>query len=171
MTNTLTSLAFAALVALPLNASCKDDADSEDSAAAPSACVAKRTDPIFAAFEDRQKEWEAQYRRRRAEFHPRMMAFADELGRCVEKALRRDLIPNSRTTFGVHVGPDGHVAQVAVLESNHANNLYGNCLSRTLCKIELTADSATVPEVFVFNFNMRRRVPPNQRPWSLDPRP
>lgn len=171
MTYTLLSLAFAALVALPVHANSKDEQDAEDGAAPPAACVTKRTDPIFASFDDRQKEWEAQYRRRRAEFHPKMMEFADELSRCVEKALRRDLTPNSRTTFGVHVAPDGHVAQVAVLESNHANNLYGNCLSRTLCKIELTPDAATIPEVFVFNFNMRRRVPLNQRPWSLDPRP
>lgn len=79
-------------------------------------------------------------------------------------------MPNSRTTFGIHIGSDGSVAHVAVLDSNHANNLYANCLARTFCKIKLTENSETSSEIFVFNFNMRRKVPPNQRPWSLDPR-
>lgn len=161
-------LAVMMLTSLPVAA--EEEAADDPSAPLP-ACVVSRTTPIFAAFEDRRAEWEAQYQRRRAEFHPRMMEHANELGRCVERALRRDLAPNSQTTFGVHVAPGGQVAHVAMLDSNHANNLYGNCLARSLCKIELSAGSAAAPEIFVFQFNMRRKTAPNQRPWSLDPRP
>jgi hypothetical protein len=170
MSYRIVNLAFVALLMLPTGAISKDEPERDEDSASSLACVAKRTDPIFAPFDDRKEDWQARYQRRKAEFHPKMMEYADELGRCVERALRRDLIPNSRTTFGVHVGPDGSVAHVAVLDSNHANNLYGNCLARTLCKIKLTVNSETSSEIFTFNFNMRRKVPPNQRPWSLDPR-
>lgn len=136
----------------------------------PPACLAKRTDALFAPYVEQREAWERQYKRRRAEFHSRMMEHAAEIERCVEHALRRDMGSTSRTTFGVHVGPDGRLAQVAVLESNHADNLYGNCLVRTLCKIELSPGAAAQPEVFVFDFNMRRKLNPQYRPWSLDPR-
>lgn len=170
MNHWIAPLTVAALLTFTGLAQSGEAPADDDGASAPPACLAKRTDPVFAAFEDRREEWERQYKRRRAEFHPKMMEHAGEIEKCVERALRRDLAANSRTTFGVHVGPDGRVAQVAVLESNHSNNLYGNCLVRTLCKIELAEGATANPEVFVFDFNMRRKRGPHQRPWSLDPR-
>lgn len=165
MKHLLGPLAVVMAAALPAHVASQDEPDEE----APARCVAPRTDPDFAAFELRKDEWEARYHLRRPEFHPKMLAFADALGRCVERARRRDLAPNSRTTFGVQVARDGRVAKVAVLESNHANNLYGNCLARTLCQIELSPPELVEPEVFVFHFNMRRRPGPHQKPWPLDP--
>jgi hypothetical protein len=142
---------------------------AEETSAEPAACVAKRTDPIFSGFAEQKEVWEAQYQRRRSEFRQKMLEHSDELSKCVERARRRDLIPNSTSTFGIHVDQDGRVTKVALLDSNHANNLYGNCLARTLCAIELSRLETPKPEILVFNFNMRRKVPPQQRPWSLDP--
>jgi hypothetical protein len=142
---------------------------AEETSTEPAACVAKRTDPTFSEFAERKEVWEAQYQRRRLEFRQKMLEHADELSKCVERARRRDLVPNSTSTFGIQVDQDGRVAKVALLDSNHANNLYGNCLARTLCAIELSKLDTPQPEILVFNFNMRRKVPPQQRPWSLDP--
>ena len=164
-----------ALTLLPLLLACtglssvQAQGQEDESLSDPPACLASRTDAVFLGFEEKRETWEAQYQSRKAEFRPKMLEHAAELSRCVERALRRDLAANSRTTFGIQVQADGRVAKVAVLDSSHANNLYGSCLARTLCKIELSKIDAPGPEILVFNFNMRRKVPPNQRPWSLDP--
>ena len=157
------------LLALADSAHPQADLSTQDPPAEPPACLAKRADSPFSDFDAQRALWEAQYALRKAEFRPKMLVHADELGRCVERALRRGLGASSRTTFGVRIAADGRVAQVAVLESNHADNLYGNCLARALCKIELAAPSAAEGEVFSFNFDVRRRAGPHQRPWSLDP--
>jgi len=136
----------------------------------PAVCLAKRSDPVFADFEAKKDEWDALYKAKKADFHPKLMSHADELGKCVERALRRDLRANSHSTFGVQVEPDGRITKVALLASNHENNLYTNCLVRTVCKVQLNALQGTTPEVFTFNFNTQRKHDPRHRPWSLDPR-
>jgi hypothetical protein len=165
-----TTLAFlTCLLACSGMAHAQTERQEDDASNLPAACLAKRTDAVFSGFEEKREAWEAQYQRRRTEFRPKMLEHADELSRCVERALRRDLAANSRTTLGIQIDGEGRVAKVAVLDANHANNLYGNCLARTLCKIELTKTDAPDPEIIVFNFNMRRKLPAHQRPWSLDP--
>jgi hypothetical protein len=131
-------------------------------------CLAKRTDESFLGFEAKREEWAAQYQRRKVEFRPRMLSHADDISKCIERALRRDLAVNARTTFGIEVDPDGRVVKVAVLASNHANNLYGNCLARILCRVELTKLNTTRPEILALNIDLRGKVPANQRPWSLE---
>ena len=150
-------------------ATAQSETPVDETAPEAAACVAKRTDPTFSGFAEQREIWEAQYQLRRTEFRQKMLEHSDELSTCVERARRRDLIPNSTSTFGIHIDQEGRVAKVALLDSNHANNLYGNCLARTLCKIELARVETPKPEILVFNFNMRRKVPPQQRPWSLDP--
>jgi hypothetical protein len=132
-------------------------------------CLSKRTDSVFSDFEHKQEEWAARYQFRKAEFRPQVLENANALSRCVERARRRDLRTNSETTFGIQVSPDGHVARIAVLQANHADNLYGACLARTLCTFTLTSSQKGESEIFTLSFNMRRKPKPHERPWSLDP--
>lgn len=164
------AIAFTSLLCALAPVTGQTQGPDDEEPSTPPACLAARTDPAFADFESRKGDWDAQYRVRKAEFHPKLMSHADELGKCVERAVRRDLRANSRTTLGVQVGADGHIVKVAMLDSNHANNLYANCVIRTVCKVELSATQSSSPEVFTFNFNMHRKLDPHRRPWSLDPR-
>jgi hypothetical protein len=132
-------------------------------------CLAKRTDLIFSDYEKKQEEWAAHYEARRPEFHRQVLEHASAISRCVERARRRDLRTNSSTTFGIQVAPDGRIAHIAVMQANHSDNLYGACLARTLCTFTLTQTAITTKEVFLFDFNMRRKPKPHEKPWSLDP--
>ena len=166
----LVVFSFVSLIATALDSKAQSQVPIDEGKSEPAVCLAKRTDPVFQEFSTKKDEWNARHKNRKAEFHPKLMSHADELGKCVERALRRDLSASSTTTFGVAIDGEGRINKVAMLESSHENNLYGNCLVRTVCKVQLSPSPTASPEVFTFDFDVRRKKGTRLRTWSLDPR-
>ena len=132
------------------------------------ACLTSASNPVFKDFERLGETWATNYEVRKSEFRTHVLENSNLISRCAEKALRRDLTKNSRTTFGVHVSQSGRVIEVAMLRANHSDNLYAACLTRILCTFEINPVSQGVDEILLFNFNLNRRPRPHERPWEIE---
>ena len=143
----------------------QNDAGTDEPGAA--SCQAQQREQAVADFDANRAQCEARYRARQSDFRPKMLVHADALSRCVERALRRGPTPDSSTAFGIQVAATGRISKIVVLEANHSDSLYGACLVRALCPLILEPPAMGADEVFTFN--MRRKLKPHQRPWSLDP--